>query len=160
MLKCVPFLPELIEKDVHAIYRRPSGDLTSGLPMRRHHQWDRKGFTYVTLADPDALAVAAPFLRARNLNPQDYIAGAINGSPTPWNVQAYLAGVEVEQAETDAELTALIAEHGVETVEKIRGIRVPDRLKPGYVAPAAVVAASTQPEQKKRAPFRAEKALA
>lgn len=116
--------------DMHAIYARPNGDLAT-LPMRRHHQWEAKGFRYVTLADAESLAIAVPFIRAQGLNPQDFVAGIDgDGRPTPWNVQAYLANQKAHQADADAELKALVEKYGVEQVEQIKGIKVPDHLRP------------------------------
>ena len=163
MLKCVPFLPQLsgdTKLDVRAIYRRPSGDLTCGLPMRRHHQWQAKGFEYVTLADAESLGIAAPFLRANGWNPQDYVAGIDgDGRPTPWKVDLYLADVKEKQADLDAELRALIAEHGLETVEKIRG-RLPEHLRTSDVSTPEPVAVTADPEQPRRAALRGAKVTA
>lgn len=148
--KCVPLLAELTgdtKIDAHAIYRRPSGDLTSGLPMRRHHQWQAKGLEYVTLADASSLGKAAPFLRARGLNPQEFVCGHDgDGNATPWNPKAYLADRADQQAVEDADLAALVEKYGVDMVESIKGVKVPEHLKPGYVAPEPVAVAA-EPEK-------------
>ena len=133
-LKCVPFLHELAgdtKLDAHAIYARPNGDLTSGLPMRRHSGWTKKGFKYVTLADAESFKLAVPFLRQQNLDPKDYVCGNDgDGRPTCWNVELYLEDHTAKQAAADAELKAMVEKFGAETVEAIKGIKVPDHLKP------------------------------
>jgi hypothetical protein len=132
--QCVPFNGEWTgdtKLDLRGIYRRPSGDLTSDLPLRRHTKWVAKGLEYVTLADAESFAIAVPFLRAQGLNPQDYVAGRDgDGRPTPWNVEAYLADQQSVRAAKDDEIRALVAEFGVDVVEKIKGIPVPAHLRP------------------------------
>ena len=119
------------KEDMRAIYRRPNGDLTSDLPLRRHSQWEAKGFTYVTLADADSFAKAVPFLRSRQLNPQDFVMGHDgDGRPVCWNLSKYLAENADIKAKDDAELKAMIEQFGVEAVEKIKGIKVPEHLRP------------------------------
>lgn len=133
-LKCVPLNPAWTgdtKLDLRAVYARANGDLLTSLPMRRHHSWEAKGLRYITLADSESLAIAAPFLRAQGLNPQDFVCGVDgDGRPTPWSNELYQAGTAANMAAADAELVALIEQFGVETVEKIKGAKVPDRLKP------------------------------
>lgn len=133
-LKCVPLNPAWTgdtKLDLRGVYKRPNGDLATSLPMRKHHAWEAKGLEYVTLADAESLAVAAPFLRAQGLNPQEFVAGVDgDGRLTPWVYSVYAADAEVQQKTADAELQALIEQFGVETVEKIKGRKVPEHLKP------------------------------
>src|SRR5262245_19768514 len=114
--KCVPLNPAWTgdtKHDMRAIYKRPNGDLTSGLPLRRHHQWESKGLTYVTLADAESLGLAVAALRGQGLNPQDYVAGIDgDGRPTPWKAEAYLADAKTARAEQDAELSAMVERYG------------------------------------------------
>jgi hypothetical protein len=131
--QCVPLNPAWTvdtKLDMHAIYARPNGDLAT-LPLRRHHQWTAKGFSYVTLADAESFKIAVPFLSAHGYDPQAFVCGIDgDGRPTCWNVQAYLANQKVHQADAEAELKALIDKFGVEQVEQIKGIKVPDHLRP------------------------------
>jgi hypothetical protein len=162
MLQCVPFLGSLADggtkQDVRAIYRRPNGDLTSGLPMRRQNQWVTKGLEYVTLADAESLKIAAPMLQAQGLNPQAFVAGIDgDGRPTPWKVDLYLADQKEKQHDADAELRAMIAQYGIETVEAIKGMKVPEHLKHEPVA-AGVTEAPSAPEAQKRAVIRPARA--
>jgi hypothetical protein len=138
-LKCVPLNPDWVGNtalDMRAIYRRPSGDLTTALPLRRHNQWQGKGFEYVTLADAESLKLAAPWLMSRGQNPQEFVAGYTNEGATPWNVTKYLEGAQVAEANAAEEMKTLIAQFGVDAVEKITGKPVPERLK----AEAAIAA--------------------
>jgi len=138
-LKTIPLNPAWTgdtKLDLRAIYRKPSGDLTGGLPLRRHHAWEAKGLTYVTLADAESLSMAVPFLRANGLNPQDYVVGIDgDGRPTPWSTDLYLADTAATQVSADAALQALVAQFGVDVVEQIKGIKVPAHLR-GDAKPA------------------------
>jgi hypothetical protein len=133
-LKCVPLNPAWTgdtKLDMRAIYRRPNGDTTSALPLRRHHSWEAKGLTYVTLADAESLSVASNSLRASGLNPQDYVVGIdLSGKPTPWDEKVYMADTAANEAAAEADLKAMVEQFGVETVEKIKGVKVPEHLKP------------------------------
>jgi hypothetical protein len=132
-LKCIPLNPAWTgdtKLDLRAIYKRPNGDLTGSLPMRRHHSWEAKGLAYVTLADAESFVLAIPFLRSLGLNPNDFVAGIDgDGRPTPWMAEAYLADEKANQVTADAKLAAMVAEFGVEAVEKITGKPVPDALR-------------------------------
>lgn len=132
---CVPYNPAWADNgtklDLKAIYRRPNGDLAT-LPMRRHHQWEAKGFQYVTLADHDSLVAARP------ANARQYVVGLDgDGRETPWDAQRYLAERREQQAAEDVELAALVEAHGAETVEAIKGVKVPAHLKKGKAQKAA-----------------------
>ena len=131
--KCVPLNPAWVgdtKLDIRAIYKRANGDLTSGLPLRRHHNWVAKGLEYVTLADPDSLSKAAKFLKAEGHDVNSFVMAIDgNGDPTPWDVAKYVAEHGAAKAQADADLKALIAEYGWETVEKIKGVKVPEHLR-------------------------------
>ncbi len=133
-LKCVPLNHQWCgstKLDLRAIYRRTNGDLTTSLPLRGHEKWLAKGLEYVTLADAESFSIAAPYLRAEGKNPQDYVAGIDgDGRPTPWNVALYLADTKATRDSADAKLAEMVAEFGVEAVEKITGKSVPDALRP------------------------------
>lgn len=133
MYPCVPLNYDWTgstKLDIHGIYDRGNGDLCT-LPLRRHQQWMAKGFTYVTLADAESLAVAAHSLRVMGKNPSDYIVGNDgDGRPTPWIPAKYLAEQGANRVDADAELKGLIEQYGVEQVEKIRGSKVPAHLLP------------------------------
>ena len=161
--QCVPFIAELTgdtKQDAKAIYRRPSGDLTAGLPMRRHNQWTAKGLEYVTVADAESFALAAPFLRMRGVNPAEFICGIDgDGRPTPWKSELYLAGRQEQQADADAALRVLIAKYGVEMVEQIRGSKVPEHLTHAATSVSEPVEVAAEPEKPRKATIRAARTV-
>lgn len=58
--------------DLKGIYHRAGepGTLTSPLPLRRHNDWMRKGFEFVTLASLEDLGMVAKFLQGnKGLDP-------------------------------------------------------------------------------------------
>lgn len=143
--RAVPFNPNWINHDkidIHAIYRRPilseengeqlvdehgvlRWDLTGGLPVRRHNDWIKKGFQYVTLAGAkdlfDKHVVAG--LRAQGLNPADYIlirnrtVGA-----SPWNPQLYLRSQTSHARDHATKLEALVQQLGSAAVLAVKQI--------------------------------------
>lgn len=151
--KAVPFDEAWIASDkidVHAIYRRPilddlgeqardahgvpQWDLTGGLPVRRHFDWRRKGFEYVTLADGESLSKVAPLLRKRGYNAADYIMlrNRVVGA-TPWNPQLYLASqATVDRAQHD-ELVTLVQKFGSDAVLEIKRATEPHFQLPAHL---------------------------
>jgi hypothetical protein len=89
-MQLVPFDPAWVlgKLDLHAIYRRPNGDVTMGLPVRRHLDWIRKGLEWVTLADAESLQAVAPSLRAQGYSPASFVADPRTNSP--WSYEAYV----------------------------------------------------------------------
>jgi hypothetical protein len=167
--RAVPFDAEWVSHnklDLRAIYRRPvrdewtgdqkldektglpQWDLTGPLPLRRHNDYIRKGFQYVTLADMKSLHDAAPYLREKGLDPRSFIMDPRMG---PWNDQFYLTSqVKVDSAQM-TELRRLVEKHGSEAIEESRRLvdphfRLPSNLR--GIAPGASTqqsVASTQP---------------
>lgn len=132
-LRCVPlnlhWTGEATKLDLKAMYRK--GEVITALPMRRHDDWLRKGFVYLTLADADSLEKVAPSLRAAGLDPRDYQQGP---QRSPWNAQLYMEGLILQEAEYLQELRELVARYGVEVVEAIKqkddpAFRVPESLR-------------------------------
>ena len=143
----VPFDPRWIahdKVDVHAIYRRPilddvgeqsldaygvpMWDLTGGLPVRRHHDWIRKGFEYVTLADVESLRnkIVVQGLVEQGLKPGDFIMlrNRISGA-SPWNPQLYLASQSTrDRAQADG-LTSLVELRGSDAVRDVMRLTNP-----------------------------------
>jgi hypothetical protein len=153
--KAVPFNPEWINHDkidIHAIYRRPilddtgehalddhgvpRWDLTGGLPVRRHQDWLKKGFEYVTLANPGALGnkVVVQLLRQAGHEPRDFIMlrNRMVGA-TPWNPQLYLASQSRRDRAQSDDLRDLVEKLGSEAVRDV--IRA-TRNDPGFELPA------------------------
>ena len=148
-LKCVPLNPDWTspgaKEDLQGIYARPKkdnwGQLILGadgqpqydavaLPMRRHIDWAKKGYAYVTLADEDSLRKAAPWLRQEGLNPNDY-ANQDRKTRSPFNAVLWLEGAEqAKTAKADA-ITAMVEKFGPDAVEAIQ-----KATDPGFVLPA------------------------
>lgn len=136
---CVPFDEGWAysdKLDLKAIYRRPrlhpitgvqlttatgvlAWDLVGGLPVRRHQDWLRKGFEYVTLADLESLRNVAPYLRQAGLDPQSYIQS--RRPLGPWDAALYLADVQASEAADAAEVAAQVKQFGAEAVQALRG---------------------------------------
>lgn len=153
--------------DLKAIYRRPQRttdefdrvvpavnaqgipmwDLTGPLPLRRHADWVAKGYEYVTLADMESLEKAAPGLRKRGLNPQEFIQHPQLG---PWNPKMYLKVAHEADSAAYAELAALVAQFGAEAVIQIRravdpNFDLPQTLQPKPPAETADVSTADGP---------------
>jgi hypothetical protein len=153
MFLCVPFNQEWVNNDrsdLAAIYRRPRHhattgevirdeagnvlwDLTAPLPVRRHNDFLKKGFEYITLADVNSLQQAAGWIRSQGLDPQAFLVGH-GGRRSPWNAEAYLATQTAGAADALAELKTLVKEFGLEAVTKIKR-----QTDPSWQVPAALV---------------------
>jgi len=164
--RAVPFDAEWVSHnklDLRAIYRRPvrdewtgdqkldptnglpQWDLTGPLPLRRHNDYIRKGFQYITLADMKSLHDAAPYLRQKGLDPQSFIMDPRMG---PWNDQFYLSSqVKVDSAQM-TELRRLVEKHGSEAIEESRRLVDPTFKLPSSlrgIAPATSSAPAGSP---------------
>lgn len=141
VFKAVPFDENWISHDkidVHAIYRRPilddlgeqvyvegipQWDYTTGLPVRRHYDWVKKGFQYVTLADPKSLANKHVLqgLRTKGLNPADYIMLRNRTiGQSPWNPQLYLSSIDQIERDSFESLRVLVERLGSEAVRDVK----------------------------------------
>lgn len=168
VFKCVPLDSRWIiagtKLDLKAIYRRPrrvvgeydeitlattadglpAYDLTGPLPMRRHADWEAKGFEYVTLADQKSLNEAAPFLREQGLSPAEYVQ-----HPTgPWNPKLYMATAEDADRAAFAELRAMVDKFGIAAVEEIRKKPLPALFKEVYLKAQEAPAVAKAPKGK------------
>lgn len=163
VFKAIPFNAKWISHDkidVKAIYRRPRRDVlgrqvtdpetglpawdyTGGIPVRRHADWQRKGYEYITLESGADLTKEVVYqMRADGLNPAEFIMDPVARSP--WNPALYLATAHlIEQREADT-LTALVEQFGSDAVLEIQRasnptFTLPARLQgipPGGKAPA------------------------
>lgn len=125
--------------DIKGIYAR-GGDptsLTSPLPLRRHLDWSRKGFTFISLSSLEELGLVAQSLRANGHDPQSMRdCFDQNGQ---FNVKAYLAEVSVTSADRVADLQAKVDRYGAEAVLDL--MRVSD---PSFTFPPEVRLTSDQ----------------
>jgi hypothetical protein len=149
VFRCIPFNAAWVgAHDVRAIYRRPRRtvgeydevinergpdglplfDIIGPLPMRRHADWARKGYEYVTVyATPDPTDMVWPlvvaWLRANQLNPADYLQHPYLGT---WNPKLYLATADgADRARFDA-LRAMVERLGSEAVIAVRQMTDPN----------------------------------
>lgn len=154
MFACVPFNPDWVQNDkadLKAIYRRPRmdartntvlrdeagtplWDLTGPLPVRRHLDWQKKGFEYVTLADLASLGSAAGWLQSQGLDPKSFIIG-MGPRRSPWSAEAYAASQATDTADVLKDLRELVKDFGIEAVTKIKR-----QTDPGWQPPAGLVA--------------------
>lgn len=136
--KAVPFDETWINHDkidVHAIYRRPilddlgeqkldahgvpQWDYTGGLPVRRHLDWVKKGFQYVTLADGKSLSnkLVVAGLAAKGLRHTDFIMWRTRTIPaTPWNPALYLASQSQHDRVQSDQLRTMVERLGSQAV--------------------------------------------
>jgi hypothetical protein len=137
-MELIPFNPSWSESgsklDLKALYRRASQDgqiSIVSLPVRRHNDWSKKGFTYVTLTSAEDVIAIKPSTAGMDWTKvqQSY---DINGH---FKMSAYLA----EQGERDAarlaDLQAQVDKHGFDSVLSV--MRSND---PSFVMPDGIVA--------------------
>jgi hypothetical protein len=146
IFKCVPLDPLWTitgsKLDLKAIYRRPRRsvgeydeiiqergpdglplyDITSPLPLRRHSDWQTKGFEYVTVVSTlqqgdESFKYVADSLRKQGLNPADYLQHPVFGT---WNPKLYLATAEQADRSKFSELTKMVEQFGSAAVTEIR----------------------------------------
>lgn len=104
----VPFNPQWADSgnklDLKAIYR--SGDRIVSLPVRRHNDWSRKGFTYVTLASAEDVIAIKPSTGGLDWN-KVALSYDRNGH---FKMQDYLAEQPQREADEAAMLKARLAQ--------------------------------------------------
>lgn len=163
--RAVPFDENWVTSDkvdVHAIYRRPildelgeqqiidgvpQWDLTGGLPVKRHRDWTKKGFEYVTLSDFESLNAAAPGLKARGLNPGDFVNIRNRSTTSPWNPALYFRSAGKTDREHVDAFQKLVEQLGSEAVRAVmRATKDPNYELPAHlrnIPPAGSTAAES-----------------
>lgn len=146
VFKCIPLdvswtIPGT-KHDLKAIYRRasrrvgeydeivpevgqdglPVYDIIGPLPLRRHSDWSAKGYEYVTVVaapgvEGSGWPVVAGHLRAKGLNPQDYLQHPVHGT---WNPKLYLDTAGKIDRAKHSELMALVYKLGSQAVLDVR----------------------------------------
>lgn len=128
--------------DLQAWYRRPCLEhggfsLVGPLPLRRHLDWTRKGFEYVTVASLEDLALVAPMLRAAGLDVAAMAKSYDQRLPRgPFKVVDYLKDAKASDAAYLVDLQAKVDKFGAEAVTEM--LRVND---PAFVIPESIVVA-------------------
>lgn len=151
-LKRVPLVAGMFgsddKLDLKAIYRRKkqdnwgtphldaSGalqwDLTGPLPLRRHHDWTKKGFEYVTLADEQSLKDAANALSIAGFDWHEY-ANQDRRTRSPFSQELYLADAKAQDSRELTELQEMVDQYGAEAVIGIRR-----KTEPTFELPASI----------------------
>jgi hypothetical protein len=130
--------------DLKAIYRRPGPGvtLTSPLPLRRHKDWEAKGFTYVSVSTLAELGQIAGVVRESGRDPLAMRSSFDRDGN--FDVPQYLRQAKADDDTYRLELQAKVDKHGPEIVTEL--MRLSD---PTFVLPAGIVSAS--PESKGKA---------
>lgn len=147
-MKTVPFNAGWLDNgslDLLAVYRRPRLHAITkerlsdeqgkplwdyvNLPIRRHNDWSKKGYQYVTLAR------VADLISVKQTGPEVLAGYKRNGEPEErtFDVQSFLKFADVAEDAEFEKLKALVAEMGPDAVEKV--MRHGD---PSFVLPEAL----------------------
>lgn len=137
-MELVPFNPQWADSgtklDLKALYRRPSEDgkpTIMPLPVRRHNDWARKGFTYVTLATAEDVIAVRGSLRAVGVN-LDALAKCYD-SVGNFKMRDFLAEIGEDDAAKLADLQAKVDKFGAEAVTEMMRVN-----EPGFVMPKGI----------------------
>lgn len=167
-LKCIPLnldWCDTTKQDFHAIYLRrkqdnwgvptldASGreqwDATGPLPMRRHSDWMKKGYQYLTLfiaSDDHRWPLVAGWIRqTTGDDPATYIQN--RRQRTTFDVGLWQLGAIGEREKELAALRAEVEQYGAETVLAIR-----QRVDPNFRLPADLYPADVTDEPVDQAP--------
>jgi len=120
--------------DVSAWYRRKADKgfaVVGPLPLRRHSDWSRKGFEYITLASAEDVSKVVGELQMRGVNLAELRKSYDHLGH--FKMAEYLKG---EQQKDDAylvELQAKVDKFGVDTVTEMMRMSDPDFVMPEKV---------------------------
>lgn len=134
---------------------REQWDTTGPLPMRRHSDWLKKGYRYLTLAidraDHRWPMVAAWIRQQTGDDPETYIQDLRRRST--FSVDLWSSGAAAQADQDFADLQALVAQYGPEVVTAIKR-----QENPHYELPAVLRGdAAAEGEPAKRGPGRPRK---
>ena len=126
--------------DLKAWYRRPCPEhggfsLIGPLPLRRHLDYLRKGYEYVTLATLEEVALVAPLLRAEGIDIEAIRKSYSPKQPYGFLIDRYVKDERMKEADSLADLQAKVDKFGVEQVTEI--MRMQD---PAFVMPESIQA--------------------
>src|SRR5690349_6978742 len=130
--------------DLKAWYRRPSVhggfSLSGPLPLRRHLDWTRKGFEYVSLSTLEELGLVAAHLRSEGYD-VDAMRKSFDRRTGLFDIATYLKTEHQSDTAFLAELQAKVDRHGPEIVTELMRMNDPAFVMPeGIVLPAKVAA--------------------
>jgi hypothetical protein len=139
-VELVPFRPQWAgsetKLDLKAWYRRPSShggfSIVGPFPLRRHLDWTRKGFEFVTLGSGEDFTLVAASLRGEGLN-TDLMMKAYDHRGV-FKMAEYLNEAKASDAAYIADLQAKVDKFGPETVTEMMRVSTPD-----FVLPEAIV---------------------
>jgi hypothetical protein len=111
-MQLVPFNPMWAESgsklDLGGIYQR--GDVLCALPIRRHNDWTRKGFRYVTLATRGDAALVRGELAAAGVNMEALSQSYERTAVGAFLSQSYAADQPARDAQEQKDLEARLAQ--------------------------------------------------
>lgn len=142
-MELVPFFSEWTGSetglDLHAIYRRPGPGitLTTALPVRRHRDYQSRGFEYISLATAKDVNEAGRFLRERGIDPVKFKGSYRVDLGGAFDVAQYLKQAAADAQAELADLRALVEKFGPETVTEIKRQQNPDFVLPAEALPTA-----------------------
>jgi len=118
--------------DIKAWYRRPSvhGGFSMGgpFPLRRHLDWIRKGFEYVTLGSGDDFVLVMNMLRSEGLD-VDAMRKSYDHRGV-FKMAEYLKEAKAQDVAYLADLQAKVDKFGAETVTEMMRVSDPDFVLP------------------------------
>ena len=134
--------------DLKAWYRRPSShggfSIVGPFPLRRHLDWTRKGFDYLTLGSGEDFALVASSLRGEGLDTGP-MAKAYDHRGV-FKMAEYLKEAKALDAAYLTDLQAKVDKFGPDAVVEMMQIS-----EPGFVLPEGIVAAKKTSGSKKEA---------
>lgn len=135
--------------DLKAWYRRDSVhggfSLVGPLPLRRHLDWERKGFEYVCLSSLEELGLVAPMLRAEGED-VDAMRKCFDRRSGSFDQATYLKEERVKTDAFTADLQSKVDKFGADAVTEM--MRVSD---PAFVMPESIAVKKTEPKVSKGA---------
>lgn len=145
-MELVPFHAEWVgsqtKLDLKALYRRPSTEgvtLTGPLPLRRHMDWVRKGYEYVSLASWEDVSLVSNTLGAEGVDASKLRKSYKMTAPFGFDIEQYIKTDAERASAYRTALQAKVDKYGVEAVTEIMRQSDKDFVMPADIkAPAKV----------------------
>lgn len=123
--------------DLQGWYRRPSVhggfSLVGPLPLRRHLDWTRKGYDYVTLATSEDVLKVLAALKAKDVCDVSALAKSYDNRGH-FKVPDYLKDQRGKEDAFLVELQAKVDKFGLDTVTEMMRMNDPDFVMPEGIA--------------------------